>query len=179
MLETLGLFFWSVVEAIFFPIPPDGLLMALALKKNGIYLGLVTTIGSVLGALIGYYIGMKGGRPLLERWVKKERLLKVDDLFNRYDVWVVMIAAFTPIPYKVFSISAGVFRGNVPRFIIASLIGRGLRFIAEGYVVMVYGARIIEWLQKYFNLLSLVVAVVIVLAVLLITFLKKRYNERI
>ncbi|NLM25055.1 MAG: DedA family protein [Firmicutes bacterium] len=178
MLESLGLFLWSVVEAIFFPIPPDGLLMALALKKNGLYLGAITTIGSILGALIGYYLGIKGGRPLLKKWVNQERLYKVEALFNKYDVWVVMVAGFTPIPYKVFAISAGVFQSHIPRFIVASLIGRGLRFMLEGYFVMVYGAQIIDWLKEYFDTISLLLVAGIIVLVLLVTYLKRLVIKR-
>lgn len=182
MIESVGLFLWSLAESIFLPIPPDALLMGLTLKGSysGLFYGAITTVGSVIGALIGYAIGMVGGRRLLERWVKQASLQKVEDLFNKYDVWVVMIAGFTPIPYKIFAISAGVFKSDIPRFVIASFIGRGLRFMLEAYLVMVYGAKIIEWLQEYFNLTSLVLVGVIVVTVLLVSYLKsyitKRYN---
>jgi len=85
-----------------------GLLIALALvePKTSFFLAFITTAGSVLGAIFGYFIGFKGGRPLLEKFVSKDKISLVHDYFAKYDVWAIGVAGFTPIPYKIFTISS-------------------------------------------------------------------------
>src|SRR5690606_27734878 len=119
-LHPASLFWLSFVESIFFPIPPDVVLLPLsALRPDGAPLyGLLATVGSVSGAAIGYAFGLWGGRPLLQRFVSGERIHQVETLFQRYDGWAIGIAGFTPIPYKVFTLAAGVFRLSIPRFLI-------------------------------------------------------------
>ncbi|MBW1710998.1 MAG: DedA family protein, partial [Deltaproteobacteria bacterium] len=97
------------------PIPPDALLIALCLinPKAAFIYAFICALGSVLGGIIGYFIGLKGGRPLLKRWFKSEKISLVENYYQKWDVWAVGIAGFTPIPYKIFTISAGVFDLNV------------------------------------------------------------------
>ncbi|MDI3280240.1 MAG: YqaA family protein [Bacillota bacterium] len=153
----LGLFAVSFMESSFFPIPPDVLLIPLTLLRPqwGLWLALVTTTASVLGALFGYYIGARGGRPLLERLVSPRRLVEVESLFQRYGAWAVGVAGFTPIPYKVFTIAAGVFHLNRRIFVVASVASRGLRFGLEAVLVMLYGEEIVRFLTGYFDLATL------------------------
>ncbi len=157
MYSIFGLFLWAMAESIFFPVPPDALLMGLVIHspRYALWYGLLVTLGSVIGALIGYVIGLLGGRPLLERFVRVERLVKVQKMFQDHDVWAIIIAGVTPIPYKVFAISAGVFRLSVSRFLVASFIGRGLRFMLEAFLVQLYGPRILEWVTNYFDVMTL------------------------
>ena len=157
MSSLLGLFLWAMAESIFFPVPPDALLMGLAIQspRYALLYGLIVTFGSVIGAFIGYVIGLSGGRPLLERFVKVEQLTKVQRMFQDYDVWAIIIAGVTPIPYKVFAISAGVFHLSILRFLVASFIGRGLRFMLEALLILLYGPRILEWVFDYFDVVTL------------------------
>jgi len=125
-----ALFFLAFAESSFFPIPPDLLLIAVCLAKPamGFWFATVTSIGSVLGGAFGFFIGLKGGRPLLIKLFKEKKINAVDRLFEKYGVWAVLIAGFTPIPYKIFTISSGAFRMNFRKFIIASLLSRSSRF---------------------------------------------------
>ena len=147
----------SFIEAIFFPIPPDAVLMPLVLREpRGFFVAAaVTTIFSVLGALVGYLIGLKGGRPILDRFVSRQKVARVEELYQRYDVWSIFIAAFTPIPYKVFAVSAGVFRLSITRFTLASLVGRFVRFFAIAALVAAYGQTMVAFVEEYFEALTL------------------------
>lgn len=160
-----GLFLLSFAESSFFPVPPDILLIALALitPKASFYLALITTIGSVLGALFGYFIGLLGGRPLLERFVSKEKISLVHDYFNRYEAWAIGIAGFTPIPYKIFTISAGVFYINFTRFVLASIISRGGRFFLVGSAIYLFGPTIRYYIERYFNLFTIAFVLLLLL----------------
>jgi len=152
----LGLFALAFAESSFFPVPPDILLIALALAEpeSAFYLAAITTIGSVLGAAFGYFIGYKGGRPLLEKFVSHERISLVHRYFEKYEAWAIGIAGFTPIPYKLFTIAGGVFYINFFRVIVASIISRGTRFFLVGSAIYFFGDTIREYLTKYFNIFT-------------------------
>jgi len=127
-----SLFIISFTESCCFIIPPDFLLPMLAIGKSLgeiVLLTLFTAGASVIGAAFGYFIGMKGGQPVLHRFFKPEKTDKVEKLFQKYDVWAIGIAAFTPIPYKVFTISAGVFNLHFMRFLAVSVVARGTRYM--------------------------------------------------
>ena len=130
---ALALFVLAFWESSFFPIPPDGLLIALAAGNLQFTLGFsaIATVGSLLGAMLGYWIGRRGGRPLLDRLFAQQRILYVERQYQRRDVWAVTIAAFTPIPYKVFAIGAGAFRLNFPT-LHAGFAGRTRRAFLPG-----------------------------------------------
>ncbi len=166
-----GLFILAFAESSFFPIPPDAVLIPLSLLNPGgaLLYGLTATAGSVLGALLGYWIGLRGGRPVLLKIIKEERVMRVEGYFNRYGLWAVGIAAFTPIPYKVFTIASGAFRlRNIKGFIIVSFIGRGARFMTEATLIMLYGEPILEFIRTYFE--QLTIAVVAAAAVIYVAY---------
>ncbi len=154
LIFLLGIAF---AEASFFPIPPDAVLIPLALLKpeKAIIYGVLTTIFSVLGGAFGYLIGYKGGRPLVKKFISDEKLYRVKLLYNKYDVWAVGIAGLTPIPYKVFTIAAGLFELNFKRFMIASFLGRGGRFIPLGVLIYFFGPSIRPFLEKNFELITI------------------------
>ena len=159
-----ALFALSFAESSFFPIPPDLLLMALAAvdPEHSLWYAAVCTVASVLGGMFGYLIGFKGGRPLLHRLFKQEKVQVVEDYYRRYDVWAVGIAGLTPIPYKVFTIAGGVFAINFPRFVLASLASRGLRFFAEGLLFWFFGPQIQDFVKSYFEIITVSFAVLLV-----------------
>ncbi|MBL7069418.1 MAG: DedA family protein [Candidatus Omnitrophica bacterium] len=165
-----GLFLLSFAESSFFPVPPDILLIALALisPESSFYLALITTVGSVLGAIFGYFIGLKGGRVLLEKFVSQDKISLIHNYFNRYEAWAIGIAGFTPIPYKLFTISAGVFYINFLKFVLVSILSRGTRFFLVGGAIFVFGPTIKLYIDKYFNLFSIIFVILIVLGFLFI-----------
>lgn len=154
---VLALFIFSFWESSFFPLPPDPLLIAMAVANPAMapYYALVCTVASVGGAALGYFIGKKGGRPLVYRIFKAKRVEPVEGLYRRYDAWAVGAAAFTPIPYKVFTITAGIAKINFWRFILVSFLGRGARFFLVGMAVYFFGPSIQLAIDEYFELFTL------------------------
>lgn len=157
--KELGLFFLAFIESSFFPVPPDVLLVPLALRRP-LYapeLALVASVGSVLGGGFGYWLGKKGGRPLLRRFSSEAGIERVAALFHRYSVWAVGIAGFTPIPYKIFTIASGVFLMNFRQFILVSLVSRSARFFLEALLIMHYGEEIVDFLMTRFEAGTIVI----------------------
>ena len=134
----------SFTEAIFNPIPPDALLIAVAIHHPhyAIPLAIMVTVASVAGAFVGHWLGARVGRPLVDRFLPTRHVEKAESLFNRYGIWAVLFAAVTPVPYKVFAILAGVLEFDRRAFLLASLIGRGIRFILIGVLLMIFGKAI-------------------------------------
>ena len=160
---VLALFILSFVEASFFLLPPDVLLMALTLGNPtwGMYYAAIATVGSVLGGIFGYAIGWWGGRPLLMRFIGKERVAAVHQVFERYEGWAILIAGLTPVPYKVFTLGAGAFYVNFKVFVIASLISRGARFVLVAGALQFFGPWVKEVIEKYFNLFTIILVTLI------------------
>lgn len=172
-LPVLGLL--SFAEASFFPVPPDVLLMALALSrpKLSFRYALIASCGSILGGMVGYLLGW-GLWDLLGPYffsyipgVDAAGFEHVRLLFDRFDFWVIFAAGFTPIPYKIFTIAAGVFQINFVVFILASFIGRSLRFYLVAAILYLFAERARQIIDKYFNLLSFMLLVIIMAAVVL------------
>lgn len=153
-------------ESIFFPIPTDPLLVALALRHPdaALILAALTIAASVLGGVVGHWLGLRLGRPLLLR-LHSRHAERVEDLLQRWGFWAVAAAGLTPIPYKVFTIGAGVV--GIPRtqFVFASILGRGVRFGVYGVLIFFWGERFAEFITDRFDL---VVSAFAALAVLLL-----------
>ncbi|WP_237661327.1 VTT domain-containing protein [Tepidanaerobacter sp. GT38] len=148
---ALGLFILSFSEASFFPIPPDIVLLPLALisPEKALYYAAITSIASTLGGVFGYLIGKRAGRPILARFIKEENFHKIEDMFSRYGGWAVAVAGFTPIPYKVFTIASGVFGMNFTTFFIATVLSRSARFFLEGAFVLALGENAIAYIDRF------------------------------
>ncbi len=161
---TWALFAIAFAESSFFPIPPDVLLMALAVAhpSASLWFAAVCSVASVLGGMFGYWVGYRGGRPLLLRLFSREKIKVVEDYYQRWDVWAVGAAGLTPLPYKVFTISAGVFALNFPRFVLASVLSRSARFFAVGVLFWLYGAPIQAFIKEYFGWLTVAFFVLLV-----------------
>lgn len=159
----IGLFLLSFMESSFFPIPPDVILipMCLAQPQNALMFAAIATIGSAIGGMFGYAIGRFGGRPTLDFFFKKQqdKIAEVEKLYNKYGVWAVGAAAFTPIPYKIFTIASGVFKMNLIGFTIVSIVGRGMRFFIVALALMFFGEKI----KNNLELIIIIAAVLIVL----------------
>ena len=145
-----------------FPIPPDPLLVALCLGAAGraLRFAAVATAASVLGGMLGYGIGAVAWSSVSGFFfeyvpgVTPEAFATVQGLYNRWDFWAVFVAGLTPIPYKVFTISAGVFAINFPVLVLASTLSRGLRFFLVAGLIYRYGEPIHSFIDRYFNLLT-------------------------
>jgi membrane protein YqaA with SNARE-associated domain len=139
----------TFTESIFNPIPPDPLLIAIAVLQphNAIWLALLATGASVAGAFVGHWLGGRLGRPIAERLFPEKYIARGEALFERYGVWAILIAAFTPVPYKVFAILAGVLGFDRKLFLIASLVGRGARFLLIGALILAFGEEIEAWVE--------------------------------
>lgn len=177
----VGLFILAFIESSVFPVPPDVLLIALALANPALalYYATITTIGSVLGGVAGYYIGLKGGRRVAKRIFSERMIERADNYFKEYGVWAVLIAAFSPIPYKVFTIASGIFRLSLKGFIIASIIGRGARFYAEGLLIMLWGEQILAFVDENLELISLAIAGAIISYLVLRKRLAREKKRRV
>ncbi len=158
------LFLLAFAESSFFPIPPDVLLITLgvASPEHAIWYGFICSVGSVLGGMLGYGIGLYGGRPLLYKVFSEHKIHAVERLYDRYNAWATGVAGLTPIPYKVFTIAGGAFKINFKVFVIASLVSRSLRFMAEGVLLFVFGESIRGFLFQWFNWISIAFVVLLV-----------------
>lgn len=158
----------SFVESSIFPIPPDVLLlpMCLANRARAFRYALVCTIASVLGGLLGYAIGVFAydtvGHAILELYGISEKYEMFREWYIAYGAIMVFIAGFTPIPYKVITISAGVFGFNLGVFIVLSLASRGLRFVLEAFLIWRFGEPAMAFIEKHFNKLTILGAVLLV-----------------
>ncbi len=173
---TPALFILAFAESSFFPIPPDVLLMALGLSrsKRALYYAAVCMTGSVLGGMAGFYIGLQFweiGNSILLYYVNEEVIEQVRTYFQSYEAWAIAIAGFTPIPYKVFTISAGFFRVDFLVFVIASFLSRGARFFIISGLIYFFGSSIKSFIDKYFNLLSYLFIILLIGGFIAIKFL--------
>jgi membrane protein YqaA with SNARE-associated domain len=173
---TWALFLLAVAESSFFPIPPDVLLIALAIgrPKRAMWFALVCTVGSVIGGMIGYYIGWslfeQIGRPVLEFYGATEKFDQVGQLYRENLVLALGTAGFTPIPYKVFTIAGGAFAVSFLPFVLISFVSRGLRFFLVAGLIYAIGPRVKMFIDRYFNILTIVFVVVLALGFYVIKF---------
>ncbi|MFY9342403.1 MAG: YqaA family protein [Planctomycetota bacterium] len=157
-----ALFVLSFAESSFFPIPPDVLLIALCIGEpaRSYRFALWCSIASVLGGIAGYGIGMFAWdqlRDFFYAWVpgvNAESVAQVSALYDKHNFWVVFVAAFTPIPYKVCTILAGVCAINFPMFVVASAIGRSARFFLVAWLIRRFGPSIKDFIEKRFALVT-------------------------
>lgn len=159
-----GLFGVAFAESSFFLVPPDILQIALSVaepKKAFLYAS-ISLAGSVLGAALGYGIGLAGGRPLLRRLLSEKKMALIEDYYHRYDVWAIGIAGFTPIPYKLFTISGGAFKIDFPRFIAVSIIARGARFFAVAAILYLLGPSVQNMILRNVNIFSIVFVILLI-----------------
>ncbi len=150
----------SCSESMFFPIPPDVMLapMALSQPQKAWRFALITTVASVIGGILGYLLGYFAFesfiQPVVIEMGYQERLAQATLWFEEYGIWVVFLAGFSPIPYKVFTVSAGFLHMALIPFIIASTIGRGMRFFLVA-ALMKYGGPMVEIkLKKYIEIIG-------------------------
>ncbi len=172
-----ALFVLAFAEASFFPIPPDALLIALVLgsRDKAFRFALICTVASVFGAAAGFGLGHYLWWDSTDNFsalanfffanvpgFTKELFFNVRALYNEWNFWIIFTAGFTPIPYKVFTISGGAFDINFLLFIIASVAGRGLRFFLVAGLIWKFGEQIRTFIDRYFNTLAILFTVLLV-----------------
>lgn len=153
-----ALFGISFIESSFFPIPPDVMMipMILARRSKAFFIATVASVGSLLGALLGYWIGAvlmdSVGHWILTLYGKEHAYQELAIRFSEYGGWVVLLAAVTPIPYKVVTIFSGAVGLSLPVFIIASIIGRAGRFFVVSALLWRFGEPIRDFIEKRLGL---------------------------
>ncbi|MFH1102222.1 MAG: YqaA family protein [Pseudomonadota bacterium] len=163
-----ALFILAFCESSFFPIPPDILLIALsiAIPKKSFKYALICSIGSVIGGCFGYLIGWQFmaiiGEKIIAVYGLTEKIDYVRELYIRYDAWAVGVAGFTPIPYKIFTISAGAFKIDFSVFLIASIISRSARFFLVGGLIYIFGPKIQVFIDRYFDVLAVAFTILLI-----------------
>lgn len=169
----------SFMESSFFPVPPDPLLMALCLgkPKKSFWYAFVCTVMSVLGGVAGYFIGWALWDLLSNFFLtyvfSEEAFSYVGSLYEQNAFLAVLGAAVTPIPYKVFTVAAGVFHINLIYLIVASILGRSARFFVEAGLIYFFGEKIRRFIDKYFNILLTLFFVLVVLGFIIVKLLLK------
>ena len=168
----------SLSESFFFPIPPDVLLIPLCLgnRHKALYFAFLCSISSIIGGVIGYIIGKSlwWDVPGIEYSAlanlffdyvpgfTNDSFRDIKSLYDTWDFWIVFTAGFTPIPFKLITISSGTFNINFTMFVIASIISRSARFFLLAILIRIFGERIRSFIEKYFNLLAILFTVFLI-----------------
>ena len=166
--KTLG--FISLIESIIFPIPVDPFLagLTLAVPKKAFKFALFCTIGSVIGGLIGWLLGYFIG-PSIENillnipWFTESKFNAVKSAYNENGMLIIFLGAFTPLPYKIITVTSGMAAINIIGFILMSLVGRGIRFFIVAYLTKYFGLPALLFFQKHLLLSSSILGIVIIL----------------
>ena len=179
-----GLFAVAVLDSSFVPLPSSADVLMLALTAAHprwmVVYALVATAGSTVGCWILYYASRRAGRRALARFSESKQE-RVKELIDRYDVLSVLVASLLPppFPFKLFVITAGVFRFSLTRFIVAIVVGRGFRFLLEGYFAVRYGAQAKVFLAKYYPWIGLGLALLIIAGFLIRSLWKRRSDASV
>jgi len=169
--------FLSFAESVFFPIPPDVLLAPMVLSKpdKAWRFASITTIASVFGGICGYVLGYLMFEPWIQPIINElgyqHRLEQVMEWFSQYGVWVVFIAGFSPVPYKLFTVSAGFLHMAFIPFLLASAIGRGMRFFLVAGLIKWGGSAMEEKLRQWADRIGWAIVIIIAIAYLTYTLI--------
>ncbi|MBC6414100.1 MAG: DedA family protein [Chromatiales bacterium] len=160
----------SVAESVFFPVPPEALMIPICSMQTqrALYIAFWVTVCSVIGGLIGYGIGyflFNQIEPLIKLSDYYPAYLQSVELFNEWGAWIILIAAFSPIPYKLFTISAGVLAQSLPIFIFASLVGRGGRFFLIALLLRYASPRLLPYMEDRIEIFGWATVAVLVLVI--------------
>lgn len=173
----VSLFTLAFAESSFFPIPPDVLLIAMTVanRYKWWFFAAIATIGSVLGGILGYYVGLAlfetVGQSIVQFYHLESYFEVVRVKYAENAFLAIFTAAFTPIPYKVFTIAGGVFQIPLTTLILGSLIGRAGRFFLVAFILRIFGQKIADTIEKYFDIASLIFMVLLIGGFVLIKYL--------
>jgi len=176
----IALFGIAAAESFIFPIPPDVLLIPLCLgnPRRALRFAALCTVGSVLGAMLGYLIGLglyeSVGRPIMELYGYADQYAAIGRAYRQNLVLALGTAGFTPIPFKVFTIAAGGFQVPFLPFVAVTAVSRGMRFFLVAGLIRAFGEPIREFIERYFNLLTLVFTVLLIGGFVLLGVLSAR-----
>lgn len=171
-----ALFFLAVAESSFFPIPPDVFLMVLCIAKpsKSFRYATICAAGSVIGGMIGYGLGLGFmdtiGVKILELYGLQDKYQVVQHLYQQYDALAVGAAGFTPLPYKLFTITAGAFKINFVTFVLVSMVSRSARFFLVSALIYKFGAPVRHFIERYFNILTILFFILLIGGFLVIKF---------
>ena len=162
--------FISLIESIIFPIPVDPFLagLTLAAPRKAFKFALFSTIGSVIGGVVGWLLGYFIG-PSIENillnipWFTEEKFMEVKSAYNENGMLIIFLGAFTPLPYKIITITSGMAEINIIGFVLMSLIGRGIRFFIVAYLTKIFGMPALLFLQRHLLLSSSILGIAIIL----------------
>jgi len=172
-----ALFLLALAESSFFPIPPDVLLIPLALgaRSKAIRFALVCSVASIVGGIAGYGIGYFSWWSGAEAYsavalfffnhipgFTEQVFLNIQEKYEIYNFLIVFTAGFTPIPFKIITISAGAFSVNFPMFLLASTVSRSARFFLVAVLIRQFGEPITVFIDKYFNVLSIIFTLLLI-----------------
>ena len=166
----------SFAESSFFPIPPDPLLIAIvtARPKKWLRFATITTVASVLGGILGYIIGaaaISAVMPIIIQVGYEDAYKSAVEWFANYGAFAVVVAGFTPIPYKIFTIAGGAAGMSIPLFLIGSIIGRGGRVYRVAFLMQHFGRRYKDKIEKYIDVLGIAFVLLLVLGFVLIKYI--------
>jgi membrane protein YqaA with SNARE-associated domain len=169
----------ALSESVFFPVPPDPLLIAIGIRQPeaAIWLAALCTVASVAGGVIGRWLGIRYGRPLLLRVAPADKVDAAERMYRRYGAWAVIASAITPIPFKVFTVLSGVMDMELRGFLVAALIGRGIRFMTVGVLIALYGDSVEELIRERFEYVTIgavVAGLALVAALLAVRHVRRR-----
>jgi membrane protein YqaA with SNARE-associated domain len=163
-----GLFFLALAESSFFPIPPDIYLIVLciAMPPKAFRYAAICAVGSVAGGIIGYGLGMGFmdtiGVKIIELYGLQDKYEVVQDLYRQHDALALAAAGFTPLPYKLFTITAGAFKINFVTFTLVSILSRSARFFLVAALIYKFGAPVRHFIERYFNLLTILFFILLI-----------------
>lgn len=167
----LALIVLAVTEPICVPIPADVLVVGMSLGKpaRGIKYGLLCSLFSVLGGTIAFSFGMAIGgenvRAIFDEVHLGSKVQLAMDMYNKYDFWAIAVSALTPVPYMLFSWVGGMAGVSISKFILVSIVFRAMRFGGEGVIFYFFGAGAKRLIEKYFNLATIIVIILLGIAV--------------
>tara|TARA_B100000482_G_C12561221_1_gene280158 strand:+ start:234 stop:833 length:600 start_codon:yes stop_codon:yes gene_type:complete len=169
----------SFIESSFFPIPPDVMIIPMSLAKKDEYIKIffLATIFSSLGGLFGYFIGSlftDQAVAIMEFYGYEDKVLQLKNQINlkgsAYSLWIgtLFLAGFTPLPFKIFTITSGIINFNILAFIVICLISRGLRFFIVAYLTVKFGKPFVSFLEKKGDVWFTIAGIIIVVLILII-----------
>ena len=166
--KVLG--FISMIESIIFPLPVDPFLagLTLAVPRKAFRFAFICTIGSVIGGVIGWFLGYLIG-PSIENlflyfpWFTEEKFNAVKFAYKENGMLIIFLGAFTPLPYKIITITSGIAEVNIIAFVLMSILGRGIRFFIVAYLVKFFGKPALLFLQKHLLISSSVLGIAIII----------------
>lgn len=166
--------FICFIESIFFPIPVDPLLMALCISKHkkSLYYAAIGCVASVIGGIAGYLLGFQAGDFVMGYLGDNHFIAKAAEMFKENTFYAMFIAGFTFLPFKVFTVSAGLSQAPLVPFIFGSIFGRGMRFFLVGGLIYFFGPTIKGFIDKYLEKIFLALMFVCILFFVYVKFLK-------